>query len=120
MALFAQQTNERISQKFLTSKIPIVDIRTVDEWRETGLLQGVIPITFWYADRDPDVNAFLTELNKKVDTTKPFAIICHTGSRTSVLAPFLSEKLHYNVINLEGGMDYATRGLHLKTYRYMK
>ncbi|MFK5937805.1 MAG: rhodanese-like domain-containing protein [Sulfurimonas sp.] len=119
-SLFAELNTEYISQKLMDSKTPIIDIRTAGEWRETGLLADAIPITFFYEDKDPDVPAFLKELNAKVDTTKPFAIICHTGSRTSMLAPFLSEKLHYKVIDLKGGMDYATRGLHLKTYRYMK
>jgi len=120
VSLFAELKTEYISQKLIDSKVPIVDIRTAGEWRESGILAGAIPITFFHEDRDPDVPAFLKELNAKVDTTKPFAIICHTGSRTSVLAPFLSERLHYKVIDLKGGMDYATRGLHLKTYRYMK
>ena len=65
-----------------------------------------------------DINAFLKELNKKVDTSKPFAIICHTGSRTSIIAPWMSKELHYKVINILGGMEYATKGLQLKTYPY--
>ena len=119
-ALFAQLSNEFVSQKMINDKTPIVDIRTVPEWRESGLLQGAIPITFFDEQGNYDIPAFLKELNAKVDTTKPFALICHTGSRTSMLAPFLSEKLQYKVINLKGGMDYAIRELHLKTYRYMK
>ena len=119
-ALFAQMSNEFASQELLNAKTPIVDIRTAPEWRESGLLQGAIPITFFDEQGNYDINAFLKELNAKVDTTKPFALICHTGSRTSMLAPFLSEKLHYKVINLKGGMEYATRKLQLQTYRYMK
>ena len=119
-SLLAELTNEYISQKLIDSKIPIVDIRTVGEWRESGLLANAIPITFFDERGNYDINAFLTKLNQAVDTKKPFALICHTGSRTSMLAPFLSEKLNYKVINLKGGMDYATRGLHLKTYKYMK
>ncbi len=119
-SLMAELTNEYISQKLIDSKIPIVDIRTVGEWRESGLLANAIPITFFDERGNYNINAFLTKLNQAVDTKKPFAIICHTGSRTSMLAPFLSEKLGYKVINLKGGMDYAIRGLHLKTYKYMK
>ena len=119
-SLMAELTNEYISQALLDKKIPIVDIRTVAEWRESGLLANAVPITFFDEQGNYDINAFLTKLNQKVDTKKPFALICHTGSRTSMLAPFLSEKLNYTVINLKGGMDYATRGLHLPTYKYMK
>jgi rhodanese-related sulfurtransferase len=51
-----------------------------------------------------DVNKFLTELNAKVDTTKPFALICRTGSRTKLVAAFLANQLHYPVTDLIGGM----------------
>jgi len=120
VSLMAEITNEYISQKLIDSKIPIVDIRTMGEWRESGLLPNAVPITFFDERGNYNINAFLKELNQKVDTKKPFALICHSGSRTSMLAPFLSDKLHYQVINLKGGMDYATRKLHLKTYKYMK
>ena len=119
ISLFAELTNEKISQKLIDAKIPIVDIRTAGEWKE-GILSGVVTITFFNERGDYDVDAFLKELNAKVDTSKPFALICHTGSRTSMLAPWLSQELKYDVINLLGGMDYATRGLHMKTYGYMK
>jgi len=120
ISLFAELTNEYISQKFIDSKTPIVDIRTPGEWRESGLLPNAVPIMFFNERGGYNIDAFLTELNAKIDTKKPFAIICHTGSRTSMLAPFLSKELKYNVINLQGGMDYATRKLHLQTYKYMK
>ncbi len=106
-SLFATLTTEYASQKLLDSKIPIVDIRTPPEWQETGLIQGAIPIMFFNEQGGYDINAWLKELNEKVDTTKPFALICRTGSRTTVLAPFLSEKLGYQVINIKGGMVYA-------------
>ena len=120
LSLFAELTNENISQKLIDSKIPIVDIRTPGEWRSGGILPTAIPIMFFDQRGNYNTKAFLKELNEKVDTKKQFAIICHTGSRTSMVAPWLSKELKYNVINLTGGMDYATRVLHLQTVRYMK
>jgi len=118
ITLFAQMKNAYITQEILDSKLPIVDIRTVGEWRESGLLKGAIPIEFFNEQGKYNINKFLKELNAKVDTTKPFAIICHTGSRTSMIAPWMSKELNYSVVNLQGGMDYATRGLKMKTYPY--
>lgn len=116
--LFAKLTNEYASQKLLNSNIPIVDIRTPAEWEETGLLKGAIPIMFFNEQGGYDVNGWLRELNAKVDTTKPFALICHTGSRTMIVAQFLSQKLNYNVINLLGGMEYAAaKGLPILPYK---
>lgn len=109
-----------MSQEILDSKIPIVDVRTEPEWQETGLLEGAIPIVFFSEKGQPLVDSFLKELNEKVDTSKPFAIICHTGSRTSVIAPWLSKQFNYSVVNIAGGMDYATKGLKLQTLPYVK
>lgn len=120
LSLFAEYKNSYISQELIDSKIPIVDVRTEWEWKESGILEGAIPIVFFSEKGQPLVDSFLKQLNEKVDTTKPFAIICHTGSRTSVIAPWLSKQFNYSVINLSGGMDYATKGLKLKTVPYKK
>jgi len=116
--LFGEVKNTYITQKILDSKLPIVDVRTIGEWQETGLLKGAIPIEFFNAHGKYNTSKFLQELNAKVDTKKPFAIICHTGSRTSMIAPWLSKELHYKVVNLQGGMEYATQHLKMKTYPY--
>ncbi len=118
VSLFAEYKSEYLTKELLNSATPIVDIRTPPEWKETGLLKGAIPIMFFDQRGGYNVNQFLQELNEKVDTSKPFAIICHTGSRTSLIGPWMSEKFAYKVINLQGGMDYATKGLKLPTYPY--
>jgi len=120
LSLFAEHKNSYISQELIDSGIPIVDVRTEWEWRESGLLEGAIPIVFFNEKGQPLIDAFLKELNERVDTTKPFALICHTGSRTSVIAPWLAKEFHYSVINLSGGMEYATKGLKLSTIPYKK
>ncbi len=106
-SLFAAITNEEASEKLINSNVPIVDIRTPGEWKETGLLKGSIPIMLFDEKGNYDLKDFLEKLNKVVDTKKQFAIICRTGSRTSVLAPFLSQKLNYDVINIKSGIVYA-------------
>lgn len=116
--LFADYKSQYITKELLESGTPIVDIRTPGEWKQTGLLKGAIPIMFFDERGGYNINRFLQQLNAKVDTTKPFAIICHTGSRTSIVGPWMAQKLGYKVINLQGGMEYATKGLHLPTYPY--
>lgn len=120
MSLFAELKNAYITYEMLDSNLPIVDVRTPPEWVETGLLKDVIPIMFFNEQGKYDINGFLRELNAKVDTTKPFAIICRTGSRTSMIAPWMSQELGYHVTNVQGGMEYATKGLKMKTYPYKK
>jgi rhodanese-related sulfurtransferase len=118
VSLFAELTNQYITKDFLQSGVAIVDIRTAPEWRETGLLPNAIPLTFFDRYGNYNTKDFLKKLNEKVDTTKPFALICHTGNRTSMVSSWLSQELGYKVINLKGGMDYATKTLHLKTVPY--
>lgn len=105
--LFASVKDEEASQALIDSKIPIVDIRTPSEWKETGLLQGSIPIMLFDEKGKYDLNDFLQKLNSAVDTKKPFAIICRTGSRTKILASFLSQKMNYDVVNIKSGIVYA-------------
>jgi rhodanese-related sulfurtransferase len=120
VSLFAEVRNSYMTQEILDSNIKIVDVRTPPEWKDTGLLKGAIPIMFFDEKGNPQINAFLKELNEKVDTKQPFAIICHTGSRTSMIAPWLSKNFNYKVVNILGGMDYATQALKLKTVPYKK
>lgn len=103
-SLFGELKNEYLSQKILDSKIPIVDIRTVGEWKETGILKGSIAIEFFNEEGKYNIPAFLAKLNDNVDTTKPFALICRTGSRTNMVATFLSNTYNYKVTNITGGI----------------
>ena len=103
-SLTAELKNEYLSKKLLDSMIPIVDIRTVGEWKETGILKNSIPIEFFTEKGTYNIPSFLAQLNAKVDTTKPFAIVCRTGSRTKMLATFLSNTYNYKVTNVTGGI----------------
>ena len=117
-SLHAEVINEPAGKALLAQHIPIVDIRTPGEWKETGILKGSIPIMFFDERGGYDVDRFMKALNTKVDTKKPFALICRTGSRTSMLAPFLSKTFGYTVYNLQGGILYAIKsGLPVEPYK---
>lgn len=105
-SLFAQVTKIYPSKDFLNKNIPVVDIRTEGEWKETGVLKGAIPITFFDEKGNYNIPVFLKELSEKVDVKKPFAIVCRTGSRTNLVSKFLSNELGYNVYDFSGGMMY--------------
>ncbi len=105
--LLAQVQNKYLSQELIDSKIPIVDIRTPAEWKQTGIVKNSIPIMFFNKRGGYNIDAFLRELNAKIDTKKEFALICRTGSRTAVVAAFLDKELGYKVINIKGGIVLA-------------
>jgi rhodanese-related sulfurtransferase len=116
---FAEVINQYPTQALLDSKIKIIDIRTPGEWKDTGLLEGAIPITFFDERGKFDLIAFLGELRLHVHEGEKFALICHVGSRTEILADFLSKEYNMRVVNLLGGMAYAqTIKLPIHQYRY--
>ncbi len=105
--LHAEYKKVPFSNELITQKVPIVDIRTAPEWEETGVVKGTIAITFFSELGQYDIPAFLKELNAKVDTSKEFALICRTGSRTGMVGMFLSDELKYKVIDIQGGIMEA-------------
>ncbi len=106
-ALMADYTAQPIDQKLLDSKIKIIDIRTPSEWKTTGLVKGSIPIMFLDERGNYDLDIFLGELNKKISKGERFALICNSGNRSKTLGTHLGQKMGYNVIDLQGGIQYA-------------
>ncbi len=116
-ALHAEVINVPAGRDLLQKGIPVVDIRTPQEWKQTGLLKGSIPIMFFDERGGYNVDAFIKQLHKHVDTSKPFALICRTGSRTKMVSQFLAATYGYKVINLLGGITEAyRRGLPFEPY----
>lgn len=116
--LMADYTAQPIDQKILDSKIKIIDIRTPSEWKTTGLVKGSIPIMFFDEQGNYNLNAFTTELNKKVAKGEKFALICNSGNRSAILGKHLGTQMGYSVIDFQGGIQYAiSKKLPLEPYK---
>jgi rhodanese-related sulfurtransferase len=117
--LMADYSAQPIDQKLIDSKIKIIDIRTPEEWKTTGLVKGSFPIMFSDEKGNYDINAFVIELKKKVKTDEKFAIICNSGNRSKILGTYLGKQLGYNVIDLQGGIQYAiAKKIPLEPYKH--
>ncbi len=103
-SLFGKLENIEASAEFVQKDIKIIDIRTPSEWKETGIVKDSYTIMFFNEKGAYDVDDFLAQLNKVVKKDEQFALICRTGSRTSMIAQFLSKELGYDVINLTSGI----------------
>lgn len=104
-ALFAEVTNIEVTPEFIKdTNLKVIDIRTKSEWIETGIVKDSYTITFFDERGNYDTELFLNELDKIVKKDEKFALICRTGSRTSMISNFLGNKLNYNVVNLKGGL----------------
>lgn len=116
--LLASLQNVLVTPKFVDKKIKIIDIRTPAEWKETGIIKDAYTITFFDEQGNFNIENFLKKLNMAVKKDEQFALICRTGSRTTMVSQFLSDKLGYKVINLKGGiMKIIQEGYKTVPYR---
>jgi rhodanese-related sulfurtransferase len=88
------------AQKLVTEKKAIlIDIRTPEEWRETGVAENAHKIDM----NDPMFLAKLSALTGG-DRAKPVALICRTANRTRTVQQALLQSGYATIINVEGGM----------------
>lgn len=88
-------------------RIKLVDIRTPQEWRQTGVAPGAGRVDFY---RGPDVlvSAILQVVGG--DRTAPIALICRTGNRTTQAQKYLRSVGFTQVHNVKEGMTGSTAG----------
>ena len=102
-AAFAREpvliTPEQAGKDAASGKIKLVDVRTPQEWNETGIPLPAHAISMHQ-------KGFLEKLNKLVgnDKTAPVAFICATGSRSGYVVKELKKLGYTNVMSVAGGM----------------
>lgn len=92
-------------ERFLERGVPVIDIRTPEEWRETGVIEGSHLLTFFDAQGRVDVRAWLRALTAIASRNEPFALICDSGGRSSLVGRFLDARLGFrHVHDVPGGI----------------
>jgi rhodanese-related sulfurtransferase len=86
-------------------KLTLVDIRTPEEWRETGVAKGVTRINMLDPQFEPKLRAVLHG-----DKAAPVAIICRTGNRTTMVQRWLRQQGYTKVYNVSEGMAGSRSG----------
>ncbi|SFO93336.1 rhodanese-like domain-containing protein [Hydrogenimonas thermophila] len=119
--LFAQVKDIDINtfENMKQNGVPVIDIRTQQEWKETGIIDNSKTIEFFHPDGSYNVEQFLDRLKKLgIDRDKPFVLVCRSSNRTKLLGNFLSNKLGYKeVYHLKGGIiNWKAHGKPLKPY----
>ena len=98
--------------------VVFIDIRTPQEWKETGIATSASPVSMHQA-------GFLQKLDKLIDgdKTKKIALICATGARSAYIQKELSKRGYTNAISVAEGMlggpngkGWIPRGLPVKKY----
>jgi rhodanese-related sulfurtransferase len=88
-------------------QVRLIDIRTPQEWRETGVAPGAGRVDFY---RGPEV--LLSAVLQMVggDKDAPIALICRTGNRTTHAQKFLQAQGFTRVFNVKEGMFGSAAG----------
>jgi rhodanese-related sulfurtransferase len=81
----------------------LVDIRTPQEWQETGVIEGALLVTY------SDADSFLKAIAPHLEQGQSIALVCRSGNRTSRAARQISAKTDTPVIDVAGGMIRIVR-----------
>lgn len=86
--------------------VPLVDIRTPQEWQTTGIIAGSHPLTFFDASGQYDLAAWRAALKTVAgDPGRPVILVCRSGHRSATAGRMLSDELGYRrVYHLEKGI----------------
>jgi len=95
----AVEANAMVSE----GKLLLIDLRTPEEWRQTGVPAGARRINV----RDPEgPAAFLEKVQGAVngDKSRPIGLICRVGNRSTQAQKLLLAKGFANVVNVKEGV----------------
>ncbi len=91
--------------RLLAAGVPIIDIRTEGEWRESGIVSGSKLLTFFDERGRSDPPAWLQKVQGVAKPAQPVIVICRSGNRTRAASQFLSEQAGYQMVyNVKGGI----------------
>lgn len=78
--------------------VPIIDIRRLGEWEETGVIEGSHLMTFF--DKNGNYNAaqWFEEFRSKLEPGEPVVLLCRTGVRSGTVTNWLSEQMNITTV----------------------
>ena len=77
----------------------LVDIRTPEEWKQTGVVEGALLVTY----STPET--FLKAVQPQLKPGQRLGLICRSGNRTSRAAQQIAPLVQGIVVDIQGGMN---------------
>jgi len=97
--------DSRKLKQMIAKGVPVVDLRRLDEWNDTGVIKGANLIMAFDANGRLQAN-FLREFQKVAGLNDEVILICRSGARSSKISNALANNKGYTKIyNVEGGMN---------------
>ena len=86
-----------------SGQLTVIDVRSQREWRATGVARGALPVTIHQRD---GALGFVRAMTQAVggDRSKPIALICARGNRSTRAFAILKQAGFTNVYNIREGM----------------
>ena len=91
-------------KKLIKEDIFVIDIRTSNEWNETGVIPNSLLITFFDKRGNYNLKQWHEKLLENSSYKKDIIIICRSGRRTKIAADIISKNLGINVYNVTYGI----------------
>ena len=89
----------------MESGVPLIDIRTENEWYETGVIRQSHLITFFDIEGKSNVEKWMFELEKIASKKDSVIIICRSGRRSRIVSNFLDQEVNFsNIYHATNGM----------------
>jgi len=107
-ALFAEFKTIGVEEleKMQAKGVPVIDIRTPGEWKQTGIIKGAHKMMFFTPKGEADVANWFFDLGHLVkDKNEPFIIYCAHANRTKSLGKGLDKMGFTHVYELKGGIE---------------
>lgn len=101
----AKMTATQAHDAALAGDIILVDIRTPEEWAETGIGEGAIPLDM----RTDDFVRKLIAL-REANPSTPIAMICRTGNRSQFVVSALAGQGFPGLVDVSEGMVGGRNG----------
>ncbi|MAH89580.1 MAG: hypothetical protein CMJ06_06055 [Pelagibacterales bacterium] len=92
-------------KNYNANELKIIDIRTLKEWKMTGIIPNSYLINMHNEDFSENIN-FLEKVKKIINENQKhdIAFICASGARSEIVASYFKEKNYANIFNIPKGI----------------
>ena len=86
------------------TNIPIVDVRSISEWKQTGVIPDSILLTFFDKEGNYDLDKWYEKLLLEVEEGEPLILICRSGNRSRIISEMMDTKFDNVIYNAQRGI----------------
>ena len=102
--------NNRELSNLIEKEIKIIDVRTQNEWKSTGIIKGSFLVSLLNKDKKFIFKDWYEMFNNKFGGNKSIIFICASGVRSNYISHLVKKKKpDLNIYNLKRGINYWIR-----------